>query len=171
MVHRITRVRFTCFARLMASPSLVRSSVSQNPKTVKRSIIVVLMCESTLTSYYYINRHDFRFPVFMAQAMNYSCWGNFDLIAMEQYHDATTLTPKSIVDAFQRAYHQVYGRDAQVVHMFAEWYQVNGETVHRLTLFGEISRLRGLAQHQQQQHKSSTDKSVIQRLIARLRGA
>lgn len=107
----------------------------------------------------------------MARAVNRSCWGNFDLIDMEQYHDATTLTPKSIVDAFQRAYHQVYGREAQVVHMFAEWYQVNGETVHRITLFGEISRLRGLAQHQQQQRQSSTDKSVIQRLIARLRGA
>ena len=97
-------------------------------------------------------------------------------IAMQQYNDdATTLTPRSIVDAFQRAYRQVYGRDAQVVHMFAEWYQVNGETVHRVTLFGEISRLRGLAQYQQQQRqqkeKATADKSVIQRLIARLRGA
>lgn len=94
---------------------------------------------------------------------------------MEHHYDATTLTPKSIVDTFQRAYRQVYGRDAQVVHMFAEWYQVNGETVHRVTLFGEISRLRGLAQYQQQQQQrqkaASADKSVIQRLIARLRGA
>jgi hypothetical protein len=151
--------------------STVRSSVRLNAKSVKRSIIVKLMCNSKLTSYYYIKRHVFGFPVFVAQAMNRVCWGNFDLIAMEQYHDATTLTPKSIVDAFQRAYHQIYGREAQVVHMFAEWYQVNGETVHRVTLFGEISRLRGLAQHQQQQRQSSTDKSVIQRLIARLRGA
>ncbi|MEZ4671917.1 MAG: hypothetical protein R3E39_28770 [Anaerolineae bacterium] len=92
---------------------------------------------------------------------------------MQQYEDATTLTPHSIIDAFQRAYRQVYGRDAQVVHMFAEWYQVNGETVHRVTLFGEISRLRGLAQYQRQQHqeRAVNDKSVIQRLIARLRRA
>lgn len=94
---------------------------------------------------------------------------------MEQYNDATTLTPRSITDAFKSAYRQVHGRDPQVVHMFAEWYQVNGETVHRVTLFGEISRLRGLAHYQQQQRqqqrKSTADKSVIQRLIARLRGA
>jgi hypothetical protein len=50
--------------------------------------------------------------------------------------------------------------------MFAEWYQVNGETVHRLTLFGEISRLRSLAQ---QQRLAKTDRSIVQRLIAKLR--
>jgi hypothetical protein len=68
---------------------------------------------------------------------------------MEQNYDSATLTPKHIVDAFQSAYRQVYGREAQVVHMFAEWYTVNGETVHRRTLFSEISRLAGLAREQQ----------------------
>ena len=68
---------------------------------------------------------------------------------MEQSHDSATLTPKHIVDAFRHAYRDVYGRDAQVVHMFAEWYTVNGETVHRMTLFSEISRLRDLSRQQQ----------------------
>ena len=100
---------------------------------------------------------------------------------MQYDHDSTTLTPKHIVDSFQHAYHQIYGRDAQVVHMFAEWYTVNGETVHRMTLFSETSRLRELARVQQIQQaaqqpqpaprKPTTDRSMVQRLIARLRGA
>ncbi len=133
---------------------------------------------------------------------------------MQYDHDSTTLTPKHIVDSFQNAYRQVYGRDAQVVHMFAEWYTVNGETVHRLALFSETARLTGLAREQQAQqaalrarqaaleaeqasiqaqqlalqaqqvalqteqaslqvqqslHTQAPDRSIIQRLISRLR--
>lgn len=94
---------------------------------------------------------------------------------MEQNYDGATLTPQHIVDAFQRAYRQVYGREAQVVHMFAEWYTVNGETVHRMTLFSEISRLNELAREQAAQRRPAPqrgpDRSMVQRLIARLRGA
>ena len=143
--------------------------------------------------------------------------------AMENY-DGATLTPKAIVDAFQLAYCKIYGREAQVVHMFAEWYTVNGETVHRMTLFSEITRLNDLikqqdiiAQQQQEQFnqqvwyeqqvlahyeqeqlaqqfatqaagvapqpepqpvqpqrpfaKPNADRGMLQRLIARLRGA
>lgn len=132
-----------------------------------------------------------------------------ELMATMQYdHDVTTLTPRHIVEAFQRAYYQVYGREAQVVHMFAEWYTVNGETVHRVTLFNEIARLSDIAKYQRAQaqqeqlyaqeqaalaqqqmqyaapeaavmpppaapqpRKPAADRSMIQRLIARLRGA
>ena len=72
---------------------------------------------------------------------------------MQYDHDVTTLTPRHIVEAFQRAYLQVYGREAQVVHMFAEWYTINGETVHRMTLFSETARLRDLAKQQQEQQQ------------------
>ena len=67
---------------------------------------------------------------------------------MEHNYNDATLTPKHIVDAFQNAYRHVYGREAQVVHMFAEWYTVNGETVHRMTLFSEIARLNDHAKQQ-----------------------
>lgn len=87
---------------------------------------------------------------------------------MQVTSEAVTLTPQEILEHYQRAYRQVHGQEAHVIHMFAEWYQINGEMVHRLTLFGEISRLRGLAQ---QQRLAKTDKSIVQRLIARLRGA
>jgi hypothetical protein len=80
--------------------------------------------------------------------------------------EAATLSPNQILEQYQRAYKQIHGCEPQVMHMFAEWYQVNGETVHRLTLFGEISRLRGLAQ---QQRLARTDRSIVQRLIAKLR--
>ncbi|MBL8117548.1 MAG: hypothetical protein J0L63_21055 [Anaerolineae bacterium] len=89
---------------------------------------------------------------------------------MQHQHDGATLTPQHIIDTFQRAYRRVYNRDAQVVHLFAEWYRVNGEIVHRVTLFGEITRLRELAKQQEQQRRAVPDRTMIQRLIAKLRG-
>ncbi len=85
---------------------------------------------------------------------------------MQYSSEAVTISPNEIIEHYQRAYKQVNGQEPQVIHMFAEWYQVNGEMVHRLTLFGEISRLRSLAQ---QQRLAKTDKSIVQRLIAKLR--
>jgi hypothetical protein len=82
--------------------------------------------------------------------------------------DNATLTPKVIVDSYRHAYRQVHERDPLIIHMFAEWYHVNGETVHRVALFHEITRLRGLAQQQRQSQK--VDRGLIQRLISRLRG-
>ena len=83
----------------------------------------------------------------------------------EEQSDAT-LAPKHILENYRRAYKQVHGKEPHITHVFAEWYQVNGETVHRITLFGEITRLRALVQQQ----RLSTDKSIVQRLIAKLRG-
>jgi len=83
---------------------------------------------------------------------------------MEQNYDGATLTPKHIVDAFQSAYRKVYGRDAQVVHMFAEWYTVNGETVHRVTLFRETARLNDLAREQQAMIAQREQEQFIQQM-------
>lgn len=77
-----------------------------------------------------------------------------------------TVKPQQVMDAYCRAFKMVHHREAHITHLFDDWYQVNGETVHRLTLFREITRLRELAQ----KHKINTaDRSVVQRLIARLR--
>jgi hypothetical protein len=80
---------------------------------------------------------------------------------------SSTLSPNTIMEHYCRAYKMVHGNQPHITHISAEWYEVNGETVHRITLFGEITRLRGLAQ---QQRLAKTDKSLVQRLIARLRG-
>jgi hypothetical protein len=85
---------------------------------------------------------------------------------MNQY-DAT-LSPQIMIESYQRAYKHVHGRTPVVRHQFGEWYYVQGETVPRTTLLAEIARLRSIAQKQRLQ---STDRSVLNRLIARLRGA
>jgi hypothetical protein len=77
------------------------------------------------------------------------------------------LTPEQIVDYYRRAYRMVYNREPQVAHAIAEWYQANGEFVHRITLFAEITRLRDQAQ---KERLKQADRGVIQRLIARLKG-
>lgn len=77
-----------------------------------------------------------------------------------------TVKPKLVMDTYRRAYQSVHHREPYITHLSDDWYQVNGETVHRLTLFREITRLRDMAQT----HRLiKTDKSVVQRLINRLR--
>jgi hypothetical protein len=85
--------------------------------------------------------------------------------AVQEDH-SSHLTPEQITDYYRRAYRMVYNRDPQVAHAFAEWYQANGEIVHRITLFAEITRLRDQAQ---KERLKQADRSVIQRLIARLK--
>jgi len=81
--------------------------------------------------------------------------------------DDPTLPPRYVVENYRRAYTVVNGREPFVRYMGNHWYNVNGETVHRSTLMEEIARLRTLSQRQTISTK--TDKSVIHRLIARLR--
>jgi hypothetical protein len=80
--------------------------------------------------------------------------------------DDPTLPPRYVVDNYRRAYRSVHGREPAVRYMGNHWYFVNGETVHRLTLIDEIARLRDLSQ---KTHLGRADKSIIQRLINRLR--
>jgi hypothetical protein len=77
-----------------------------------------------------------------------------------------TLPPRYVVDTYRRAYETVHGRQPAVRYMGNHWYSVNGETVHRITLMEEIDRLSHLSQ---KQRIVSADKTIIQRLIARLR--
>ncbi len=79
----------------------------------------------------------------------------------------STLTPQIIAHSYERAFREVHGRDPQIRHVGGQWYYINGETVHRFALLNEITRLRDLAQ---QQRRTQADRSVIQRLIAKLRG-
>jgi hypothetical protein len=80
--------------------------------------------------------------------------------------DDPTLPPRYVMDSYKRAYLKVHGREPMARYMGNHWYYINGETVHRLTLMNEISRLHEM---QQAPPPIKTDKSVIQKLIARLR--
>lgn len=82
--------------------------------------------------------------------------------------DDPTITPKLVIESYQRAYRQVHGRTPAVRHQFGEWYYTNGETVHRRTLLAEITRLRNIAQ--KQRLNAIADRKLMQRIIAKLRG-
>lgn len=80
-------------------------------------------------------------------------------------HDPT-LPPRYIVESYRQAFRSVHGREPQIRYMGNHWYHVNGETVHRLTLIEEIGRL---AEMEHISQPVRPDKSIIQRLIAKIR--
>ncbi|MGQ9909572.1 MAG: hypothetical protein ACUVS2_12120 [Candidatus Flexifilum sp.] len=55
--------------------------------------------------------------------------------------DDRTLTPRLILDQFIELHERVYGRQPSVRYMGNHWYSIDGETVHRATIFAEIERL------------------------------
>lgn len=80
--------------------------------------------------------------------------------------DDPTLPPRYVVEDYRKAYKRVNKRDPQCRYIGNHWYNVNGETVHRAELMNEIARLRDLAQRTT---LMNTDRSMISRLISRLR--
>ena len=82
-------------------------------------------------------------------------------------YDDPSLPPRYIVEGYRKVYQRVHDREPQCRYIGNHWYNVNGETVHRATLMDEIARLRALAR---KPTAINAEKSVIQRLIARLRG-
>lgn len=81
--------------------------------------------------------------------------------------DDPTLTPQLIINAYHRAFEQVNGRAPNIRHVGGHWYYVNGETLHRVALMGETLRLR---QEAKNQRAVNSERSIITRLIAKLRG-
>jgi hypothetical protein len=82
-------------------------------------------------------------------------------------YDDPSIPPRYIVEGYRQAYRRIHDREPQCRYIGNHWYNVNGETVHRATLMDEIARLRGLARRP---YVINADKSVVQRLIAKLRG-
>jgi hypothetical protein len=74
--------------------------------------------------------------------------------------------PRYVVENYRIAYVSAHGREPAVRYMGNHWYYVNGETVHRVTLLEEIERLRAMPPKQSFRR---TDRSIVQRLIDRLR--
>ncbi len=83
--------------------------------------------------------------------------------------DDPTLPPRYVLENYRKAYFVLNGCEPVVRYMGNHWYSVSGETVHRSTLMEEIARLRTLAQAQTLRQPKS-NKSVIQKLISRLKG-
>jgi acyl-ACP thioesterase len=83
--------------------------------------------------------------------------------------DDHTLTPEDIAKGYQRSYCALHGRTPRVIHMGGYWYKVNGEIVHRSTLIDETLRLKQIQREQKRARPAKVEKSIVQRLIARLR--
>lgn len=87
-----------------------------------------------------------------------------------------TLTPHLILEGYSDLYQKIYSHAPQVDYMGNSWYRINGELVHRSVLLSEMDRLRDIREVVFQPAKpipysAETKKTVIQRLIAKLRGA
>lgn len=80
--------------------------------------------------------------------------------------DSTGIQAEQIASDYIHAFKLVHRQEPRVRYLSNQWFQVNGETVHRLTLIRETERLRDIAQAQRLQ---ATDKGMLQRLIAKLR--
>jgi hypothetical protein len=80
--------------------------------------------------------------------------------------EEAALPPRHVIENYRRAYRTVNGREPSVRYAGNYWYFVNNEAVHHGVLVQEIARLRDMAQ---KQTLLKADKSVITRLIARLR--
>lgn len=86
-----------------------------------------------------------------------------------------TLTPHLILEGYSDLYQKIYSHAPQVDYMGNSWYRVNGELVHRSVLLSEIDRLRDIREvafqpPKPQPHSAEAKKSMVQRLIAKLRG-
>lgn len=80
--------------------------------------------------------------------------------------EEATIPPRYVVEDYRAAYVSANGREPAVRYMGNHWYYVNGETVHRMTLMGEIERLRAMPA---KRPFRGADRSLVQRLIDRLR--
>lgn len=80
--------------------------------------------------------------------------------------DEISIPPRYLIENYCRAYKQVHGREPHARYMGNHWYSINGETVHRMTLYNEIESLK---QQIPRPSRATPEKGVIMRLIARLR--
>ena len=85
------------------------------------------------------------------------------------HYDITSIPPRYIVEGYRQAYQRLHNCEPQCRYIGNHWFNVNGETVHRLSLVDEIVRLRSQLRQPPKPAKPGVDKSVIQRLIAKLR--
>jgi hypothetical protein len=81
--------------------------------------------------------------------------------------DDASMPPRYVVDAYRRAFKSAYGKEPAARYAGNYWYFINNEAVHHATLIQEIARLRDMSQ---KQTLLNADKSVIHKLISRLRG-
>lgn len=76
---------------------------------------------------------------------------------------------RHMVEMYRQAFLRLHQREPICQYLGNQWFNVNGETVHRAMLHDEIVRLHDLCQSLPRRSVVTAEKSVIKRLIARLR--
>lgn len=79
--------------------------------------------------------------------------------------------PRYVAEIYRQTFLRIHQHEPQCLYLGNHWYNVNGELVHRAMLMDEIVRLQELLESVAPRRSLITaDKSIIKRLIARLRG-
>lgn len=78
---------------------------------------------------------------------------------------AAQISPQQIAEAYCVSFQTLHGSTPRIRHMNGDWFQVNGEIVHRTTVEAEIDNLKMLAK----QTTRRVESGLVNRLIARLR--
>jgi len=77
---------------------------------------------------------------------------------------STVTSPEDLVSHYKRLFKMLHGKQPRIRHMSGDWYQVNGEIVHRGIVEAEIDHLKTLCR----KHRR-VETNVVKKLIARLR--
>lgn len=90
-----------------------------------------------------------------------------------------TLPTDEIIEGYGKIFTSVYGQEPRINFLGNQWYQVNGEPVHRTVMLREIERLHDLWTHmretqeieqtQQAMRPPSPRRNAVQKLIGKLR--
>jgi hypothetical protein len=79
--------------------------------------------------------------------------------------------PRYLAEIYRQTFTRLHQHEPVCQYLGNQWFNVNGEMVYRAMLIDEIARLQELCQTiSPQRHIITADKSIIKRLIARLRG-
>ena len=105
-----------------------------------------------------VNQLDLRFSRKIVRNVNsLGCFG-------EMMMSTTAVSPDSVTQGYTRSFHALHKKVPRIRHMSGDWYQVNGEIVHRSIVEAETERLKTLAR----KHRP-LETNIVKKLIARLR--
>lgn len=85
---------------------------------------------------------------------------------MHSGYEEAPPTPEDIAQEYVHLYKMVHGQTPTIRCVSKQWFYIDGQTVHYRVVTDEI---RDLRQHARHLHKQRTDKSLVKRLINRLR--
>ena len=77
--------------------------------------------------------------------------------------------PDTLIDRYHSVYRLVYGQHPRADYIGNQWFEINGEMVHYRMFVDEIDQLRDLAYKKRRRDSAKSNKSLVSRLINKLR--